>query len=475
MARHPLPKIHKPGNKIRPVVTTIDSPTSRIADYLLKSFRSFEKFESRSVKNNTDFVKELQDLTIEDDFELVSFDVCSLFPSIPENEAVSMLKEWICDQDIGNKHAELLCELLDIVSSQKFFQFDNIIYKQNGGVEIGGKLSPMIAEIFMSRLETKVLRIPGTPKIYFRFVDDIFAVIKKGMGNDVLKLFNEMHPKIEFTMESESEGKIPFLDLLIGRDKNKFTFEIYHKPSDVNQCVPMESFAPMIYKLASFENKFHRLFNVPLTPEGFIKERDRIYDMARMNGYERKVVEKIERKQMNKKERKSILSTLSREKNRKEINPSAKLMLLTFYPPSTEKIVKSARKNGMNAIYTGKGTLGDNLVNLKDKREDEMKSGIYQIECEDCDEVYIGQSRRRVQERWKEHDAAYRLNQPRKSAVAEHAIVSGHKIGEKKLLKEVTNNFELNAWESSFIANKILLMNLEDAPIRSELFSLSSH
>jgi hypothetical protein len=75
--------------------------------------------------------------------------------------------------------------------------------------------------------------------------------------------------------------------------------------------------------------------------------------------------------------------------------------------------------------------------------------------------------------RWKEHEAAYRLNQPGKSAVAKHCIEQGHTIGEKSCVKEVTNRFELNSWESFFIDNSENSMNDGEAPIKSPLFGLA--
>lgn len=90
-----LPKIHKPGFQIRPVVTTIDDPTSKIAQFLLRAFKKFKKFDSLSVKDNKQFLREIEDETIEEDEEMISFDVCALYPSIPRHESSKMMKEWI--------------------------------------------------------------------------------------------------------------------------------------------------------------------------------------------------------------------------------------------------------------------------------------------------------------------------------------------------------------------------------------------
>ena len=53
--------------------------------------------------------------------------------------------------------------------------------------------------------------------------------------------------------------------------------------------------------------------------------------------------------------------------------------------------------------------------------------GSYSIPCE-CGTVYIGQSGRTLQQRIKEHRRHIKLDQPNKSAVAEHIINLDHKI-----------------------------------------------
>jgi hypothetical protein len=58
---------------------------------------------------------------------------------------------------------------------------------------------------------------------------------------------------------------------------------------------------------------------------------------------------------------------------------------------------------------------------------DLKEPGLYRIPCE-CGEVYVGQTGRSTETRCKEHVRHIRLEQPEKSAVAEHSINSGHRI-----------------------------------------------
>jgi hypothetical protein len=117
--------------------------------------------------------------------------------------------------------------------------------------------------------------------------------------------------------------------------------------------------------------------------------------------------------------------------------------------------MKVAKKQGVSSYYTSKGTLGEHLVNLKDMKKMEEKSGIYEIIGAVCKWKYRRQSKRQV------------LEYPDKSAVAKHCISRRRKIGEMKLIKVVTNWQELNAWESFFIENGEDLLNIEEDSIKS--------
>ena len=66
-------------------------------------------------------------------------------------------------------------------------------------------------------------------------------------------------------------------------------------------------------------------------------------------------------------------------------------------------------------------TLRHELVHPKDPSPIAEKSGVvYSIPCSICNEVYIGQTGRRLETRLKEHKAAVKLARTEISAVAEH-------------------------------------------------------
>jgi hypothetical protein len=414
-------------------------------------------------------VSKLENEQVSDDEEVVSFDVISLYPSIPKEESTVMLKEWVCEQDGSDDEALKLWELIDIVVGQGHFQYGNKVYKQTSGVAIGCSLSPWLAEIFLTNLENKFMQQPWAPRLYYRYVDDCIAIIKKGHADDILHQLNNLHPNIKFTCEREKERKLPFLDLMLTINNNTFKFDIYRKETDTMQAIPADSFHPTIYKRAAFESMIHRMLNVPLDNDALEREKAYIKKVATVNGYETEMIDQLIAKRTRKREQRS-LTTLQRQDTE---HGKKRLLILNYHPPASDRIIRIAKRNGMNACYRSRGSLADNIINLKDKRKNEDKSGIYQVNCGDCESTYIGQSTRRVDKRWQEHERALRLNQPSKSAIAEHCINEKHKMGTKKLLKEVTTSLQMNAWESFYITNTENICNKDEATIKSRLYNIA--
>ena len=85
-----LPKIHKNGNPLRPIVSFISSPTYNLSKYVAKILKPLTGNSAYTVKNSTEFCASIADINLQDDDELVSFDVVSLFTSIPVDVAVNV-------------------------------------------------------------------------------------------------------------------------------------------------------------------------------------------------------------------------------------------------------------------------------------------------------------------------------------------------------------------------------------------------
>ena len=90
------------------------------------------------------------------------------------------------------------------------------------GVAMVSPLGPVLADIFMVELETKIILTVTDSISHCRiYVDDTFVFVKKGSVEHVLARLNSFHKNIQLTYELENQNKLPFLDILFIRRRTK--------------------------------------------------------------------------------------------------------------------------------------------------------------------------------------------------------------------------------------------------------------
>ena len=73
----------------------------------------------------------------------------------------------------------------------------------------------------MEHVEEEALRTsPHEVRCWKRYVDDNFCFLGRATVDTVLNHLNSLYPSIQFTVEQESGGKIPFLDTLVSRQED---------------------------------------------------------------------------------------------------------------------------------------------------------------------------------------------------------------------------------------------------------------
>jgi hypothetical protein len=87
-----------------------------------------------------------------------------------------------------------------------FFTFQNNHYKQTSGTSMGNPIPPIIGNIFMSRFAMCLASANLLSCIWYRYVDDIFAVIKKTDVQNTLNMLNSQYNTIKLTIEEKTFG-----------------------------------------------------------------------------------------------------------------------------------------------------------------------------------------------------------------------------------------------------------------------------
>ena len=124
-------------------------------------------------------------------------------------------------------------KLLLLYTKNVHFCFGSDIYQQNDGVTMGSPLGLVLAGIVMVELETRIIpTVTDSISHWRRYADDTFVFIKKVCEEHVLALLNSFHKNIQFTYELENQNKLPFLDVLLIRRRNKIETNVYRKSTN---------------------------------------------------------------------------------------------------------------------------------------------------------------------------------------------------------------------------------------------------
>lgn len=467
-----LPKIHKTGNKMRPIVSNINAPCYKISKWLVNEINKIPRVDSFSVQNSFEFVENIKNVKLEEDEVMISFDVEQLFPSIPVDEAIEAMDEHLAKLNVDENKKNVYIKVAKSCMQQNFFQFRERFYYMKKGTSMGNPLSPAIAEFFMAKLENILKSRKKLPRIWLRYVDDIFSIVKKSEIQEILDLLNSLSVSINFSHEMEVDGKIPFLDLMLSRNVDgTIRIGIYHKPTSTERCITNDSFCPIQHKHAAFHSYVHRLCKLPLSIPEYKEEYGHIKRVANINGYNSDFIDRLIIKHA-RKIKQANMSTLFHQNKPDEVQP--RKVSFAYNPKITDKLKSVFQQGNMQMVFSSQNKLKNLLGSTKDKTKDLQKSGIYSVKCGDCDEIYHGQTRRNVGVRFKEHSASFKYNKHRASALAAHVLNLGHfnvTIDNLSLVKQVNDNRRLDAYESYYIQSNENSMNADNGNVVSPLFT----
>lgn len=464
-----LPKIHKPGNKMRPIVSSIDAPPYKIAKEVVAELRMLPPPPGLFVKNTYDFVDRLKDIILQEDEILVSFDVESLYPNVPIPEALQILNNWLGSCDIPDEKADILFRATKFCMEQNEFQFNNEFFKQTFGANMGNPLSCFVANTFIGNIETELNQNNKLPKTWLRYVDDIFTILKPDEIEPLLSILNNIYPTIKFTVEKETNKALPFLDLLLVRKASTIEIEIYRKPTNTARYTTIDSHGPRTTKMAALNSMVYRMCRLPLQIPAYMKELKHLKEIACINGFREQDIDFLTKKHSKRLKRNSLTSFYLQKKSQ------PKRVLFNFVPQLTNFLEPIFKKHNIQIVYNNNNKLKNQLGSAKDKINNNDASGIYKVSCGDCEKVYIGQTKRSIGKRFKEHISHIKYNRPNRSAIALHCDETHHFniITENlNLVKRINKPNQLDAYECIYMQKyKNILMNTDSGPIQSSLFN----
>nr|VZI16658.1 unnamed protein product [Spirometra erinaceieuropaei] len=294
-----FPKVHKEGAPLRPIVSLKGTPTYGLAKWLFQRLKFLTSDSNTTVSPSTQFLEKLKGVSLLPSDIMVSFDVTSLFTSIPQDLAVEtielLLREKYDETENRLGHAQLI-QLLKFCL-KTYFTFDGTIYEQVKGTPMGSPISGLIAEAVLQRLESLVFR-HHRPKFWARYVDDTFVVIERDQVLTFKEQLNAVFPDIQFTMEEEEENnQLAFLDVLVCRkDCGGLKTKVFRKATNTTQILNFNSNHPISHKRSCVRALYRRVETHCSEMEDKVAELQYPRRVMRANGYPRNFVNQCIRK-----------------------------------------------------------------------------------------------------------------------------------------------------------------------------------
>ena len=202
-----LPKIHKLNiNKdnlsLRPIISSIGTYNYNLSKFLTNLLAPVIP-TTNCTKDSFTFCEGIKTIRATNNF-LISYDVCSLFTSIPLKEtvdiAVGLLFEHNPDFEITKNE---LKKLFDFALSGTHFRFDGSVSDQIDSVAMGSPLCLILASLFMGYHEANWLQVFKDCEIILNrcYVDDIICLFNSEPDADkFFEILNKLNPNVKFTL-----------------------------------------------------------------------------------------------------------------------------------------------------------------------------------------------------------------------------------------------------------------------------------
>ena len=248
-------------------------------------------------------------------------------------------------------------------------------------------------------------------------------------------------------MEATYLGFICFLDVALTRSHTGvISTNIYRKPTHSDRYLNFHSNHPIEHKSAVVNALAHR-GNCLISNESDKKlEMKHIYKALNFYGYPARFLNQ----KLNK--AKLEVKKVNQQQSQTEVRG---LAILPHIPKLSESIKFVLKSHGIKTVFKPPQKIGNLLSSHKDMVDAEHRQGaVYKIKCADCNQCYVGETKRWFVTRKKEHMRDVRLIKRDSTALSKHAIQSEHEIDwENSETLDLENDYAKRKFIESYFIN----------------------
>ena len=141
-----LPKIHKEGTPLRPIVSTTGAVTYSTSKELSRILKPLVGKSPHHIHNNQDFMEHLKGIKLDPDEVMVSYDVRALFTSVPIQPALEVIEKLLKeDPDLQSRttmSTKDIMDLLGVLPEEHLFHLERKVLWAGGRSCHGPSLQP---------------------------------------------------------------------------------------------------------------------------------------------------------------------------------------------------------------------------------------------------------------------------------------------------------------------------------------------
>lgn len=291
------------------------------------------------------------------------------------------------------------------------------------------------------------------PKILIKYVDDLFCIVKKTEIDNTLNVLNSYDRNVQFTHESEEQGKLAYLDALIIRQGNELILDWYQKPTASGRLINYYSKHPRRIKINTAVNFIKRVHSI--SDERFQqKNEQRIRNILQNNDFPNNTIDDLIKGAKNNNKIKT------RDTMEKLYKP------VTYISGLSERFCNSNiyNKDKYQLAFKSKNNVNSLFSKTKSKIKKEDKCNVvYKIKCAGdetniCQKVYVGTTKSKLKTRLSGHKSDQKTDKPleQKTALAAHCTMTGHKPN----FKDVEILTQENNYKRRFTLEMLNIINI---------------
>ena len=235
-----MPKTHKEGCPIRPIVSQVNTVTRKLSEHVDKVLQPYVTKMETYNKDTIDMINVIEGVNMTNKLSkhatilLLTMDIDSFYTNVTCEMAVKSITTILKQNNHTHGEISFITDCLKLIFESNNFTFNGQHYIQVCGMSMGSPCAPSVCSLTFYVYEINFIKQHPKFLKWKRHIDDIFSIFA-GTERQLQILINKFIKNSDFNFTSEKSVKsVNFLDITISLEKDKkLSTSVYRHPAKV--------------------------------------------------------------------------------------------------------------------------------------------------------------------------------------------------------------------------------------------------